>query len=273
MSAMRRKSLKAKLRWVCGLEPARQTELYRLWQLKRYIPGSTNLLGPTIEFPDARSFLYMQEEIFDKRIYEFKTDSAAPIIIDGGANIGLATLFFKRLFPGAIITAFEPDADVRRYFAANIAAAGLTGITIEPTALWSSQTELTFAVEGADGGRLLADATDIAPVKKLAAVPTARLRDLLSATQRVDMLKLDIEGAEGEVMADCRDVLTNVRHLFVEYHSIIGKPQCLASILGILQQAGFSYHLSVPLFSPRPFIERSAYLGMDNQLNIFAYRI
>lgn len=267
---MRRKSLRSKLRRLFGLEPARLTELYRLWKLKRYTPDGTNLLGFPLRFPDSRSFLYMHEEIFDKQIYEFATTSATPHIIDGGANIGLASIYFKRLFPHCRITAFEPDPVVRGYLEGNLRAAGISGVTIEPYALWSSETELTFAAEGADGGRVLHDNTDVSEINARTSVKTKHLRDYLS--EPVDLLKLDIEGAEGEVMRDCQDLLGNVKFLFVEYHSFDGRPQSLGTILTILERAGFTHHLSVPLHSERPFVKRRLHLGMDNQLNIFAFR-
>ena len=267
---MRRRTLRSKLRKILGLEPARLTELYRLWRLKRYTPDTTNLLGFPLRFPDSRSFLYMHEEIFEKMIYEFSTTSVTPHIIDGGANIGLATIYFKRLLPHCRITAFEPDPVVRGYLENNIRAAQLDGVTVEPFALWSSQTELTFAAEGADGGRVLHDINDVSQVTIQTSVQTKRLRDYLATP--VDLLKLDIEGAEGEVIRDCQDLLANVKFLFVEYHSFVGRPQSLGTILTILEKAGFKHHLSVPMHSERPFADRKVHLGMDNQLNIFAFR-
>jgi len=267
---MRRKTIRAKLKQVLGLETARERELYRLWKLKRYTPGGTNLLGTTVVFPDSRSFLYMHEEIFERCIYEMKTATEAPVIIDGGANIGLATMYFKRLLPRSRVIAFEPDSVIRGYFDRNIGAAGLKDVTVHPYALWSSETTLSFAAEGADGGRVLRDGADESPVAARMEVKTKRLLDYL--TGPIELLKLDIEGAEGEVMRDCADGLGQVKYLFVEYHSFAGRPQSLGSILRILEGAGFKYHLSVPLFSERPFVARKVHLGMDNQLNVFAYR-
>jgi hypothetical protein len=118
-------------------------------------------------------------------------------------------------------------------------------------AAWTSETTLDFFREGADAGRLqqpLADGTRCT-------VLTVRLRDYI--TQRVDLLKLDVEGAETDVVLDIADRLVDVRRVFVEYHSFAGQPQRLHELVGVLHASGFRQPLN---------------LGMDLQLNIFAYR-
>jgi len=48
---------------------------------------------------DATSFLWTLPDIFERGMLAFQASSSTPTIIDGSANIGLATLFFKRLYP------------------------------------------------------------------------------------------------------------------------------------------------------------------------------
>ena len=120
--------------------------------------------------------------------------------------------------------------------------------------------------EGADAGRVVeSDGTE-----KTYRVDTVRLAEFLG--QPVSLLKLDIEGAETEVLEDCKELLGNVEHLFVEYHSFIHRKQTLHRIIDILSEAGFRIHIHPPLTSPRPFYRRKIHLGMDMQLNIFAFR-
>jgi hypothetical protein len=90
--------------------------------------------------------------------------------------------------------------------------------------------------------------------------------------EKIDLLKLDIEGAEFSVLRDCRDMLCNVEHLFVEYHSFTDKDQDLPELLGLLTASGFRLHLQPVSFSERPFLRRHSYLGMDMQVNVFASR-
>ena len=101
-------------------------------------------------------------------------------------------------------------------------------------------------------------------------VPTCRLRDYL--TQRVDLLRLDIEGAEVDVLLDCADLLGEVRNLAVDYHSLFNRPQRLDELMGLLTRAGFRMHFLAASQSPSPLLYRTVQGGMDAQLHIFAFR-
>jgi hypothetical protein len=69
--------------------------------------GTVDLMDYTISFCGRASFLYLFEEIFAKASYLFHSDTDRPL--DCGSNIGMSVLFFKKLYPAARITAFEPD--------------------------------------------------------------------------------------------------------------------------------------------------------------------
>lgn len=240
-------------------------ETARLKSLPRYQRTTTHLTGHNVEMVDAASFLFMHGEIFEQQIYSFRAGTDEPYIIDGGANIGLSVLYFKSLYPKSRVLAFEPDEEVFSVLKRNVEENGYSDIEVVCRALWSSETTLSFMQEGADGGRI-AQGRD--PEGKT--IRTVRLRDYLQ--RRVDFLKLDIEGAETEVLTDCADLLGNVENLFVEYHSFVTKPQTLHTLMEILAKAGFRVHIHPPITSPQPFLHRFVHLDMDMQLNIFAFR-
>lgn len=74
-------------------------------------------------------------------------------------------------------------------------------------------------------------------------VECRRLQEYLR--QPVHFLKIDIEGAEDKVLADCADSLHNVQHLFCEYHHGSGlATNRLAKILALLDDVGFAVHVS-----------------------------
>jgi len=240
--------------------------LERLRKIPRYTPTSIQLLGSEINLVDSASFLFMYDEIFEKEIYKFKVANQEPTIIDGGSNIGLSVLYFKQLYPQSKVIAFEPDPRVFSYLKKNIENLKLANIELVQKALWNSEEKLEFMSEGADGGRV----NYLENNRNTIYVATVRLRDYLS--QPIDFLKLDIEGAETEVIQDCRDLLHNVKNLFVEYHSFVSQPQTLHKIIDILSEAEFRIHIHPPMTSPQPFYYRNVHLGMDMQLNIFAFR-
>ena len=68
-------------------------------------------------------------------------------------------------------------------------------------------------------------------------VQTQRLCDLLDV--KIDLLKIDIEGAEYEVIKDCESNLKNVEKLFIEYHGNYDEMHKLNSILNTLLANNF----------------------------------
>jgi tetratricopeptide (TPR) repeat protein len=57
------------------------------------------------------------------------------------------------------------------------------------------------------------------------------------------LLKLDIEGAEFEVIADCDDVLDNVKNIIIQVHKFRDQKGTLRSILSVLEKNNFEYTL------------------------------
>jgi FkbM family methyltransferase len=245
---------------------SRYRELSRIGRFPRYTRLTTRLLGKELQLVDGLSFYHSYREIFENGIYTFQTSRERPLILDCGANIGLSVIFFKRLFPRSKIIAFEADPAVFAVLESNVRGFGFADVTLVNQAVWTDQTVLEFWQGGADAGRLARE-TDR---RNCIRVPTVRLRDYL--TTEIDLLKLDIEGSETEVLRDCAERLTNVQHLFVEYHSFANEPQQLDEVLSVVRQAGFRYQVQTQAGSPRPFCDYLSSHGMDNQLNIFAYR-
>ena len=168
-----------------------------------------------------------------------------------------------RAAPNAKVIAFEPDKEVHQVLKKNLASFGFDDVELHEAALWSTDTELSFKPDGSDSGRVVTDTTGVS-------VRAVRAKDLLS--EHTDFLKLDIEGAELEVLEDCFDVMQNVDHLFVEYHSFANAPQKIGRLFEILIESGFRLKGSVPSSPKSPFCDRGEYLGMDFLMNIFAYR-
>ncbi|MDW7695814.1 FkbM family methyltransferase [Flammeovirgaceae bacterium SG7u.111] len=232
----------------------------------RFTPTETVLFDKKIKIVDSASFLFIFNEIFKKEIYKFRALNESPYIIDAGANIGLASIYFKKLFPNSEIVAFEPDSTIFETLEFNIQSFEFNNITLVKKALWKEETELTFYHEGADGGRI-----DNSIKTNKTTVKTAILLKYLN--KPVDFLKIDIEGAEFEVLSSSFNQLTNVHNIFVEYHSFAGKNQQLPELLQLLKNSGFRLYVSSPgLESPQPLLNIKTYEGMDMQLNIYGFR-
>jgi FkbM family methyltransferase len=242
-------------------------ELLRLKRAPRHTLMRSRLLGRTIEFTDSAGYLFVYREVLLDQIYRFVARRrSSPFIIDCGANIGLSLIYFKYLYPNARVIAFEPDPQNFAVLERNVKAFGLSDVTLHQKAVWNAEADLAFQATGSLASRVLAESGGTQTIR----VSGARLKDYLS--EPVDFLKLDIEGAERDVLLDCGDSLTNVDYLFVEYHGYPGEQQALGDVLQVIQAAGFRYHIKDAYWVEHPFVEAQRGGRVPLQLNIFGYR-
>jgi len=229
---------------------------------RRYREKQIRAFGVCYRVPDVASFLSMLDEIYANRIYEFQAVNDAPLIVDIGANIGVSVNYFLSRYPHARIIAYEADPAVFACLQHNVSAHG-DRVTLINQAVWSENARLPFVQEGADGGRLSGDGG--------IDVPAVDIRDVL-IDKSIDLLKIDIEGAEESVLPACAGMLDNVERIFIEYHSSLGKPQRFGEIAGLLNASGFRLHIQTVSGSGAPFSRVQLNGGFDMQLNIFAWR-
>ena len=100
----------------------------------------------------------------------------------------------------------------------NLNRRGIEDVELINKAVAHGVTEVAFHREGADAGRIHALAESKAELR----VPAIELDELI--TGNVDLLKLDIEGAETDVLCACQR-LHRVEQIFVEYYSFADSPQ------------------------------------------------
>ena len=233
-------------------------------QAERYKEHSFSFRGLQLRATDFISVAWQIKEFFADGRLEFKSSSKQPVIYDCGANVGVSVLYFKQLHPAATIKAFEPDPKVFACLSENVAANKVQGVELVNKAVWINSDGISFGSEGADGGSIYFEGNRTT-------LPSVRLKDLLAAESEIDLLKIDIEGAEVEVLKDCASELRKVRNLFVEYHSWIGETQKLNELLSILTDNGFRYYIhDIGTQLKAPFVERKFTNGMDIQLDIHA---
>lgn len=242
-------------------------ELYRIRRKHLHSPGSGTFMGKKFEFTDGIGFSGTIKELFEEECYFFETNKPAPFIIDCGAYIGLSVFYFKWRFPNAKVLAFEADPETFEVLQKNVSNLKLDNVEVLNRAVWNEEKELIFYSGNSMSGSVMMDANNKGiPVK----VKTARLKNFLN--QPVDFLKLDIEGAELEVIKDIRHDLGQVDRIFFEYHSLADKQQGLGEMLEILTEAGFRYYIQeAKNYNKRPFTGLKKD-GFDLQLNVFAMR-
>lgn len=194
----------------------------------------------TLRFPCRHSLWTLLHEILLNEDYYFACDSDTPHIIDGGAHMGMAIYYFKSRFPNARITAFEPHPELHALAAENVARNVWEDVEVLPLALAGTRREATFHISESwsMAGSLLERRASLGDAVRDVTVQCVPLSDYLR--EPVDFLKLDIEGAEDEVLEESAPWLHNVANIFCEFHQGAGLSSGrLARILAVLEQANF----------------------------------
>lgn len=132
------------------------------------------------------------------------------VCIDGGAHIGVISVLLASLCPTGRVYAFEPVPETSVHLEHNLAANGITNVTVERLALYREDGEITLAFdESYPGGSHIGEGK--------CRVATTRLDSWVQSRglDRLDLLKLDVEGAEPAVLDGAEETLRRFRPLTV----------------------------------------------------------
>jgi FkbM family methyltransferase len=206
-------------------------------------PGEFRILGFRVPYPNRSHALFLVHEIFVNGAYAFTPGSMSPRIVDCGANVGMAILFFKACWPEATIVAIEPDPvafsylqrlveinNLRDVQLVNCAAAGEDGVALLYRDV-RDEGGITSSLNASCGG---ADTQEVRVI---------RLSSLIDAP--VDFLKLDIEGAEYGVIEDLAraEALKHIREAAIECHELSDDRGARQRLLAQLEASGM--HVSL----------------------------
>ncbi|WP_051189422.1 FkbM family methyltransferase [Daejeonella oryzae] len=244
-----------------------ELELERIRLLDRFTVGTAQVFDRPFKFHDAASFIATFDELFRDQIYLFEPSKNSNIILDCGANMGLSVLYFAQNYPKHQIIAFEPEEHIFNILQENVNTFQLKNVTLHNKAVWTKSETLEFYSDGGMGGRVNQQYAQQKPVR-IDAVP---LLDFI--TEDVDFLKMDIEGAEDEVLKYCSSELHKINNIFFEYHNNFQKKQTLHELLALIQQQGFTYYIKESAKRKRPFEDQKLICEtFDMALNVFCYK-
>lgn len=161
---------------------------------------------------DYETFL----QVFEQNEYRFPYTENPKVIVDCGANIGFASLYFAQLFPNATIIAVEPESSNFELLKKNTAQ--YANITCINSGIWTKKTFLEIVDQGiGEWGFTVKECGKETPN----AIPAIGINDIMRDYNLpyIDILKIDIEGSEKEVFTENNtEWLPKVKILVTELH-------------------------------------------------------
>jgi FkbM family methyltransferase len=194
---------------------------------------------------------FLHDEIFRAGCYDHVELAERPLVVDAGANIGMFALYIKRRYPAAEILAFEPVPESAAVLRQNIGLHGLTDITVHEVALGSRPEQAAaFTYYPAAPGSSTRYPQQSGPAKAAVGrifsprvadrlyrgrditVPVERLSAFLAADRPVDLLKIDVEGAEPDVLESIGPARWPlIRQVIVEVQDHAGRVAAVCDLL------------------------------------------
>lgn len=182
--------------------------------------------GIRLSHPDDKDGLVtvLQELWIDRGFLPpgFFTPRPGDAVVDCGAHIGMFSILVARSYPNCRITSIEPHPENFQFLASNVEAARLKNVTIHHAAVGR---EHGFGYMAGDKNRRTLDymlTRRIDSSEKVEGdVEIFTLADFftLTKTDRIALLKVDVEGSENELFADAdQDVLNRIDRIAMEYH-------------------------------------------------------
>ena len=207
--------------------------------------ASDHFFNLKITGPNYFNLNYLFNEIFISNDYYFESSKKEPLIIDCGANIGVSVLYFKTLFPNAKILAFEPNPYAFQLLNNNIKDNNISNIELYNVALYNKETEISFFIRN-NIGTLDGSANKSRGGETELKVRAKKLSHYLVNFQEIDLIKMDVEGAEINIINDLFEsgYINKAKEYIIEYHhNISGDNALLSSFLQKFEQNGFSYNI------------------------------
>jgi len=201
---------------------------------------------------------YISKEIFENEQYHIKTEdiikfrglenfafSDSMTILDFGANIGLASLYFAAQYPQAQIYAFEPEAENYDMLCEN--TKNFKKITAFHAGVWNTDCNIKLANKDdilTKKGRLNKAAyyfekSNGAESDVINGYCVNTILEKLNL-ETVDICKIDIQGAEKRIFSDEAEWLDFIKCLFVEIHDRY-TPGCFNAVAKQMIHRDFVY--------------------------------
>lgn len=170
-------------------------------------------------------------EIFYAEVYRLPLETSPAVILDLGANIGMASMYFAMLYPNARVCAFEPVSSNFDRLQWHVKMNALARVEVFPLGVgnYTGPAEL----RSPSAKRCGDFSSDEEAVGEGVAVRMLDAENLLTtlAIEKVDLLKIDIEGAEHAVFRRLGNDLRRISNIVGEMH---GNEEIVQATLDLL---------------------------------------
>ena len=182
------------------------------------VPGIQSQISIRLGSTDVATL----KQVFIESTYDWELAVNPSVIIDAGANIGLAAVFFANKYPEAKIYAIEPDISNFEMLVQNTSM--YPNITVIHAALWKENKEISLYNPSTKKDAFRAkDKETNGHDYDSSSVIGLTMDNILSSHDipYVDILKIDIEGSEKEVFANPTSWISKVGVVMIELHDYI----------------------------------------------------
>ena len=209
-----------------GLRGVFAISAYRLFGVPKEIVVKPEGVKHPVHLRARTSDVSLYRDILLTGEYDVQLPYPPRTIVDAGANVGMATVFYANKYPDAKIVAVEPEPT--NYAALLKNTAHYTNIIPINAALWHEDCHVRLGLVPPDSTPY--DKWAFQVTEKGIPVRGVTMRTLMRETglDSIELLKMDIEGGEVEAFANC-DWLERVQAIVIELHDQM-RPGCRAAL-------------------------------------------
>jgi FkbM family methyltransferase len=184
---------------------------------------------------------YTFKQVFLEDQYNFHIPFTPTTIIDGGANIGLASVYFAHLYPDATIVAVEPSQENYKVVEKNIV--NFSNVKAKLGGIWNDNKHLAIVNTKDNDNAFMVEEVDAATPGSIPAYSIGSIMQEMN-WPAIDLLKLDIEGSEKEVFEkNYESWLPHTKMIIIEVHDHMRKGAA-KSVFTATNKYNFSFSMN-----------------------------
>jgi FkbM family methyltransferase len=158
---------------------------------------------------------------YEPHLIKFFRERLEPgmVFVDVGANVGLYSMLAAQIVGSSgKVFCFEPNSENCRLIMLSIHRNAFENISVFPFALGNKIGPVLFSTHIGSNGGLIPDTQDSLLNPSCAVMPMVRLEDMIS--EKVDLIKIDVEGAEGLVVEGAKQLIERYRPIVTSEFSL-----------------------------------------------------